>query len=76
MIIAVPTGIKIFSWLATAYGGSAVLNTPMTFGLGFIALFTIGGLKNQLALPRFPFWVWRLKITVCWELLTFILLGI
>jgi len=43
MIIAVPTGIKIFSWLATMWGGSRSMDAPMRFTLGFLVLFTIGG---------------------------------
>ena len=46
MVIAVPTGIKIFSWIATMWGGSLRFTTPMIWSIGFIFLFTVGGVTG------------------------------
>jgi cytochrome c oxidase subunit I len=57
-LIAVPTGIKFFNWLATMWGGQLKFDTPMLFAVGFIALFLIGGLDGAfLAVVPFDFMV-------------------
>jgi cytochrome c oxidase subunit 1 len=53
LAVAVPTGIKILNWLATTWRGNLIFDTPMLFALGFIAVFTLGGLSG-IFLAAFP----------------------
>jgi cytochrome c oxidase subunit 1 len=61
MIIAVPTGIKIFNWVATTWRGNLIFETPMLFAVGFILVFTIGGLSG-IFVAAFPV-DWQLQDT-------------
>jgi cytochrome o ubiquinol oxidase subunit I len=56
MIIGVPTGVKVFNWLFTLYGGRVVFSTPLLFSIGFMVTFVIGGLTGiLLAVPSIDF---------------------
>ena len=53
VVIAVPTGVKVFNWIATLWRGTLVMKTPLYFAVGFVSLFTIGGISGVM-LAIFP----------------------
>jgi cytochrome c oxidase subunit I len=53
VVIAIPTGVKVFNWIATLWRGTLVMKTPLYFGVGFVSLFTIGGISGVM-LAIFP----------------------
>ena len=58
MVIAVPTGVKIFNWIFTMYRGRVQFTTPMLYFIGFVVTFTIGGMTGvMLAMPAIDFQV-------------------
>ena len=54
MAVAVPTGVKVFNWVATTWRGNLIFDTPMLYALGFLAVFTLGGISG-IFLAAFPF---------------------
>jgi cytochrome c oxidase subunit I len=62
MLIAVPTGIKVFNWVTTLYRGAISFETPMLFALAFVILFTIGGFSGIRWFQR----IFNIKILILW----------